>query len=49
MDPEACARLITGASAYAAQWIANAEDPAGTYECALLAFRTLLEGLRKRG
>lgn len=46
MDPEAAARLITGASTYAAQWIANSSDPEATSEKAIAAFETLLEGLR---
>lgn len=47
MDPEAAARLVTGASTYAAQWIANAADPNATLEIAVPAFRTLMEGLRR--
>lgn len=46
MDPEAAARLITGASTYAAQWIANSEDPNATLRVAIPAFKTVLEGLR---
>lgn len=45
MDPEAAARLVTGASTYAAQWIANAPDPAATAEKAVAAFKTILNGL----
>lgn len=47
MDPEAAARLVTGASTYAAQWIANATDPDATLAIAVPAFRTMLEGLRR--
>lgn len=46
MDSEAGARLIIGASAYAAQWIAGSDDPAETSKRAVAAFRALLEGLR---
>jgi AcrR family transcriptional regulator len=45
IDPEAAARLVSGASLYAAQWIANADDPEGTSKKAVKAFKTLLEGL----
>ncbi|RYG00572.1 MAG: TetR/AcrR family transcriptional regulator [Caulobacteraceae bacterium] len=48
LDAEAAARLICGASTYAAQWIANAVDPAATSRQAIPAFRALLEGLRPR-
>ncbi|WEK02018.1 MAG: TetR/AcrR family transcriptional regulator [Candidatus Sphingomonas phytovorans] len=44
MDAEAAARLITGASTQAAQWIANSDDPEATLEKAVAAFRTMLEG-----
>lgn len=47
MDPEAAARLVTGASTYAAQWIANSADPDATLAVAVPAFRTLMEGLRR--
>lgn len=47
LDAEAAARLICGASTYAAQWIANAADPAATSRQAIPAFRALLEGLRR--
>jgi len=45
MDPEAMARLISGASLYAAQWVANSDDPAATSIKAVKAFRALMEGL----
>ena len=45
IDPEASARLITGASTYAAQWIANSEDPREVSPRAVAAFRRFLEGL----
>lgn len=45
IDPEAAARLVSGASLYAAQWIANAENPAATSKKAVKAFKTLLNGL----
>ena len=45
VDAEATARMITGASCYAAQWIANAEDPVAISQRATAAYRTLLEGL----
>lgn len=48
VDAEAAARLICGASTYAAQWIANAENPAAVSRQALPAFRALLEGLLPR-
>ncbi|CUS43985.1 MAG: TetR/AcrR family transcriptional regulator [Pseudomonadota bacterium] len=44
MDAEAAARLVTGASTQAAQWIANSDDPEATSEKAVAAFRTMLEG-----
>lgn len=47
MDPEAAARLVTGASTYAAQWIANSADPDATLAVAVPAFQTMLEGLRR--
>lgn len=46
IDPEAAARLVSGASLYAAQWIANSEDPAATSKKAVKAFKKLLDGLR---
>ena len=45
IDPEAAARLVSGASLYAAQWIANAQDPGATSKKAVKAFKALLEGL----
>lgn len=45
VDFEATARLLTGASSYAAQWIANAEDPVTTAKRAAAAYRDLVEGL----
>jgi AcrR family transcriptional regulator len=45
MDAEAAARLITGASTFAAQWIANAPDPAAAAGKAVEAFKMLLDGL----
>ena len=45
IDPEAAARLVSGASLYAAQWIANSEDPAATSKKAVKAFKKLLDGL----
>ena len=49
IDPEATARLVSGASLYAAQWIANAEDPEATSKMAVRAFNVLLEGLLAKG
>ncbi|MES2056887.1 MAG: TetR/AcrR family transcriptional regulator [Pseudomonadota bacterium] len=45
MDPEAAARLITGATTIAAQWIANSDDPEATSEKAVAAFKQMLKGL----
>ncbi len=45
IDPEAMARLISGASLYAAQWIATSDDPDATSKKAVPAFRALMEGL----
>lgn len=45
VDGEATARMITGASCYAAQWIANAEDPVAISRRATAAYRRLVEGL----
>lgn len=47
VDPEATARMITGASCYAAQWIAHAGDPSAVAERATAAYRRLVEGLLK--
>ena len=46
VDPEAAARLISGAPLYAAQWIANSPEPEATSKRAVKAFNALLEGLR---
>lgn len=46
VDPESAARLLSGASLHAAQWIANADDPAATSKRAVKAFKALLDGLR---
>ena len=46
IDPEAAARLVSGASTIAAQWIANSDDPEATSKKAVKAFKTFLEGLR---
>lgn len=46
VDVEALARFVSGASFYAAQWIAGADDPAATSRRAIPAFVALLEGLR---
>ncbi|MDQ6435995.1 TetR/AcrR family transcriptional regulator [Mesorhizobium sp. LHD-90] len=48
VDPEAAGRLVSGASLYAAQWIANSDDPEATSKKAVAAFRTMLDGLRVR-
>jgi len=45
VDCEATARMITGASCYAAQWIANADDPVGISRRATAGYRRLVEGL----
>lgn len=45
VDCEATARMITGASCYAAQWIANADDPMAISQRATAAYRRLVEGL----
>lgn len=50
IDPEAAARLISGASLHAALWIANSDDPEATSKRAVKAFTVLLEGLlREKG
>ena len=46
IDSEAGARMLTGASCYLAQWIANSEDPASIAKRATTAYRAMLEGLR---
>lgn len=48
VDSEAVARLICGASTYAAQWIANAPDPEAVAARAIPAFKALMEGLLPR-
>ncbi|MEC9247085.1 TetR/AcrR family transcriptional regulator [Nitratireductor rhodophyticola] len=45
-DPEATARLVSGASLHASLWIANSDDPEATSKRAVAAFKRLLEGLR---
>jgi len=45
VDAEATARMLSGASCYAAQWIANSDDPFATARRATVAYRHLLEGL----
>jgi AcrR family transcriptional regulator len=45
VDLEATARMLTGASCYAATWIANAEDPQAISARATTAYRRLVEGL----
>ncbi len=47
VDPEATARMVNGASCYAAQWIANAEDPMAVSKRATAGYRRLVEGLRR--
>jgi len=49
IDPEAAARMISGASTDAAMWIANSSDPAGTSYRAIPAFKAMLEGLLRAG
>ena len=45
IDYEATARLVSGASSYAAQWIAKSEDPVRASQRASYAYRELVEGL----
>lgn len=45
VDAEAAARMVSGASLYAAQWIASSDDPQTTSKKAVEAFKTLLGGL----
>ncbi|WP_404933427.1 TetR/AcrR family transcriptional regulator [Nitratireductor sp. L15S-10] len=45
-DPEAMARLVSGASLHASLWIANSDDPEATSKRAVSAFKRLLDGLR---
>lgn len=49
VDAEAAARLIAGATQYAAQWIAHAPDPQATSRKAIDAFNLMLDGLLVRG
>jgi len=49
VDPEAAARLVSGATLHAAQWIANAEDPASASRKSVEAVNALLQGLLARG
>lgn len=48
LDAEAMARLVSGASAYAAQWIANSDDPEATSKKAVAAFKATLQGFLAR-
>lgn len=45
IDPEAAARLISGATQHAAQWIAHAENPQAASHRAIAAFNAMLDGL----
>jgi AcrR family transcriptional regulator len=45
VDPEAAARLLMGATAYAAQWIAAAEEPRAVSVKAVASLRALMGGL----
>ena len=49
IEADAAARVINGASLYAAQWIAGADDPHETSAKAVAAFQAMLEGLRADG
>lgn len=48
VDPEATARLISGGSLCAAQWIANSDDPQATSKKAVEALTMFLDGLTRR-
>jgi AcrR family transcriptional regulator len=48
IDTETAARLINGASAHMALWIANAEQPEAVSKVAVKGFRAMLDGLRRR-
>ncbi|WP_332683966.1 TetR/AcrR family transcriptional regulator [Bosea sp. (in: a-proteobacteria)] len=48
VDAEAAARLISGATLHAAQWIAHAPDAPAASRKAIEAFNALLDGLRAR-
>src|SRR5262245_11991287 len=45
VDPEATARLVSGASTVAALWIANADEPEAASKKVVKAFKTMLDGL----
>src|SRR6201991_4022231 len=45
VDPEAAARLVSGATLHAAQWIANSRAPAAASRKSVEAVNALLEGL----
>jgi hypothetical protein len=45
VDAEAMARMFSGASCYAAQWIANSNDPVATSKRAIADYRRLVEAL----
>lgn len=49
IDTETAARLINGASAHMALWIANAEKPEAVSKVAVAGFRAMLDGLRSGG
>jgi AcrR family transcriptional regulator len=49
VDPDATARLLSGASSSAAAWIAHADDPDAVSSSAIQAYRDLVEGLRSKG
>jgi AcrR family transcriptional regulator len=49
VDPEAAARLVSGATLHAAQWIANSRDPAAASRKSVEAVNALLEGLLVTG
>lgn len=49
LDPEAAARLISGAALNAAMWIAASPDPESVLPKAQQAFRALVEGLLAKG
>ena len=46
VDAEATARMLTGASCYAATWIANADEPEAVLPRATAGYRDLVEGLK---
>ena len=48
VDAEATARMLTGASCYAATWIANADNPQAVLPRATAGYRDLCEGLLRR-